>query len=123
MADIIDAKLDLLTNAILVGTKFAREAMSDLLKFAFNLLHHYPKVRSKPAFTMVRLTDLQLLESECEAADDKDAKIVGDFWGSRLDGSVPLTFLDKNLIESLCIEYCHRYSVPSVYCPHHSPVQ
>ncbi|KAF8746002.1 hypothetical protein AX14_004290 [Amanita brunnescens Koide BX004] len=70
MVDIIDAKLDLLTTAILSGTKLAREAMSDLLKFAFNLLHHYPK----------------LIESEREAAHEK---ITGDFWGSRLDGMLP----------------------------------
>lgn len=58
MVDIIDAKLDLLTTAILSGTKLAREAMSDLLKFAFNLLHHYPKVCPCSTFTIVRLMDL-----------------------------------------------------------------
>ena len=57
IADIIDAKLELLTTAILAGTKLAREAMSDLLKFAFNLLHHYPKVCLNPTLTIVRLMD------------------------------------------------------------------
>ncbi|KAK2466335.1 hypothetical protein APHAL10511_001977 [Amanita phalloides] len=66
MADIVDAKLDLLTIAILSGIKLAREAMSDLLKFTFNLLLHYPRL------------------VEPENNDDK-----GDTWGSRLDGVLP----------------------------------
>ena len=41
--DVIGSKLDLLSRAILAGTKLAREAMTDLLKFTFNLLLHYPK--------------------------------------------------------------------------------
>ena len=43
VVEIIGGKLDSLTVAILSGTKMAREAMSDLLKFTFNLLLHYPK--------------------------------------------------------------------------------
>ena len=42
--EIIGGKLDVLTRGILTGTRFAREAMTDLLKFTFNLLLHYPKV-------------------------------------------------------------------------------
>lgn len=44
IVDIIGAKLDSLTISILSGTRMAREAMSDILKFTFNLLLHYPKV-------------------------------------------------------------------------------
>jgi hypothetical protein len=44
VVEIISRKLDLLMSAILPGTNMAREAMSDLLKFAFNLLLYYPKV-------------------------------------------------------------------------------
>ena len=44
--DIIGAKLDILTNSIVAGTKMAREAMTDTLKLTFNLLVHYPKVWS-----------------------------------------------------------------------------
>ena len=43
--ELIGNKLDLLSRAILSGAKFSREAMTDLLKFTFNLLLHYPKVR------------------------------------------------------------------------------
>lgn len=43
--DIIGAKLDLLITCIVTGVKMAREAMTDILKFTFNLLVHYPKVR------------------------------------------------------------------------------
>jgi len=42
--DIIGCRLDSLTVSLLRGTKMAREAMTDLLKFTFNLLAHYPKV-------------------------------------------------------------------------------
>lgn len=42
--DIIGARLDSLTTSILTGEKLSREAMTDLLKFAFNLLLHYPRV-------------------------------------------------------------------------------
>lgn len=45
ITDVISSKLDLLSRAILAGTKFGREAMTDLLKFTFNLLLHYPRVR------------------------------------------------------------------------------
>ena len=37
-------RLDLLLGAIQQGTPMAREAMTDLLKFTFNLLAHWPKV-------------------------------------------------------------------------------
>lgn len=42
--DIIGAKIDVLIVSIVTGAKMAREAMTDLLKFIFNLLVHYPKV-------------------------------------------------------------------------------
>jgi hypothetical protein len=44
IVDIIAAKLDTLLVNICNGTMMGREAMSDLLKFTFNLLVHYPKV-------------------------------------------------------------------------------
>lgn len=44
IVEIISGKLDLLTVGILTGAKFAREAMTDLLKLTFNILLHYPKV-------------------------------------------------------------------------------
>lgn len=46
--EIIGAKLDSLTSSILSSEKMAREAMSELLKASFNLLLHYPRVRTNP---------------------------------------------------------------------------
>ena len=45
VVEIISLRLDSLTSSILGGVKMAREAMTDLLKFTFNLLSYYPKVR------------------------------------------------------------------------------
>ncbi|KAJ4490042.1 guanine nucleotide exchange factor [Lentinula aciculospora] len=44
IVDTIVTKLDAIMVSILAGTKFAREAMEDLLKLAFNILLHYPKM-------------------------------------------------------------------------------
>ena len=44
IVDMIGTKLDVLLTGILAGTKFSREAMAELLKFAFNIAIHYPKV-------------------------------------------------------------------------------
>lgn len=43
--DILAQKLDILSASVASGTKMAREALTDTLKFTFNLLVHYPKVR------------------------------------------------------------------------------
>lgn len=45
IVEIIGSKLDFLTTSINNGASMAREAMTDLLKFTFNLLLYYPKVR------------------------------------------------------------------------------
>lgn len=83
----IGSKLDLLSRAILTGTKFAREAMTDLLKFTFNLLLHYPKVRARglilPSLP-ARSTSRQLVDD----SDSNDTKVMGDCWSDRLDGCV-----------------------------------
>ena len=44
LVEILGLRLESLTTALLSGTKMAREAIVDLLKFAFNILTHYPKV-------------------------------------------------------------------------------
>lgn len=44
VVEIIGAKLDLLYICVLNSTRMAKEAMTDLLKFAYNFIHHYPKV-------------------------------------------------------------------------------
>lgn len=75
VVEIIAAKLDSLTVAIQSGTKTAREAMTDLLKFTFNLLLYYPK----------------LSESEPQDSDTPNdgEKVMGDFWSPKLDGLLP----------------------------------
>ncbi|KAK0231400.1 guanine nucleotide exchange factor [Armillaria fumosa] len=70
IVDIIASKLDAMLVAIQAGTKLGREATADLLKFTFNLLLHYPKVRR-----------------EISSADGQ--KAMGDFWSPHLDGLLP----------------------------------
>ncbi|KAI0706917.1 guanine nucleotide exchange factor [Cerioporus squamosus] len=69
ITEVIGKQLDLLTRAILTGTKLAREAMTDLLKFTFNLLLHYPKL--------------------VDDSNTDDPKVIGDCWSDRLDGILP----------------------------------
>ncbi|KAG6819508.1 hypothetical protein H0H93_011165 [Arthromyces matolae] len=74
--EIIGSKLDILTVGVLSATKMAKEAMTDILKFAFNLLLYYPKfVRTEPQ------------NSEARNNDNLDENaVIGDFWSSKLDG-------------------------------------
>lgn len=53
IVEIIGSKLDLLITSVRNGTPMAREAMTDLLKFSFNLLLHYPKVRITSSFRVI----------------------------------------------------------------------
>jgi hypothetical protein len=85
--------LDLLTVAILSGTKMAREAMSDLLKFTFNLLLHYPKVCLISCAVLEYLVSIRFQIVDCEpqtaeSGHEHDHKVLGDFWSSKLDGCV-----------------------------------
>ncbi|KAI0759715.1 guanine nucleotide exchange factor [Trametes elegans] len=70
ITEIIGVKLDVLTKGILTGVQFARQAMTDLLKFTFNLLLHYPK-----------LVD--------DSNNKNEVKVMGDCWSDRLDGILP----------------------------------
>ncbi|KAJ3982958.1 guanine nucleotide exchange factor [Lentinula detonsa] len=70
IADIIVAKLDLTMVSILAGAKFAKEAMSDLLKLAFNILLHYPKMVDG--------------EPSGEAKEE-----LNDPWSAKLEGLLP----------------------------------
>lgn len=69
--EIVAAKLDCLTTSIQASEKMAREAMSELLKAAFNLLLHYPR----------------LVDDGPSGSDGK--KAMGDSWSDRLDGILP----------------------------------
>ncbi|EGO01490.1 hypothetical protein SERLA73DRAFT_166046 [Serpula lacrymans var. lacrymans S7.3] len=73
--DIIGTKIDVLLNSILFGAKMSREAMTDLLKFTFNLLVHYPKTVE--------------CESQNPTSDTDSQKVMGDFWSQKLDGVLP----------------------------------
>ena len=44
VVDVLSQKLDVLLSSMLVGTPMAREAMSEMLKFGFNVLCFYPRV-------------------------------------------------------------------------------
>ncbi|KAJ7265997.1 guanine nucleotide exchange factor [Mycena haematopus] len=68
VVDIVGGKLDLLIVSLLSGTKMAKEAMVDVLKFIFNILMHYPKS----------------LESTPE-----EKKVIGDNWSPKLDPILP----------------------------------
>ncbi|KAJ7982787.1 guanine nucleotide exchange factor [Mycena polygramma] len=68
VVDLIGGKLDLLVVSLLSGTKMAREAMVDILKFTFNILMHYPK--------------------SVEGTSD-GSKVIGDNWSPKLDPILP----------------------------------
>ncbi|KAI0786524.1 guanine nucleotide exchange factor [Abortiporus biennis] len=70
VAEIISTKLDLLLSKLLVSEKMAREAITDLLKMAFNLLLHYPK-----------LVD--------NSTTNEETKVMGDCWSDKLDSMLP----------------------------------
>ncbi|PSR72893.1 hypothetical protein PHLCEN_2v11260 [Hermanssonia centrifuga] len=71
IVEVITTKLESLTSSLLASEKMSRDAMRDLLKVAFNLMHHYPKMVDKSTDSSGR------------------PKIMGECWSSRLDGLVP----------------------------------
>ncbi|KAF7984825.1 hypothetical protein HWV62_10757 [Athelia sp. TMB] len=87
VVDVIAAKLDLLITSFVAEVKMAREAMTDALKFIFNLLVHYPK-----------LVDCEPQE-QYKDSDEDDQKVLGDFWSTKLDGRLlpPLLRVFKTL--------------------------
>ena len=90
IVDTIEAKLDSLTTAILSGTKMSREATTDLLKFTFNILMHYPKVRCFAMTTDGVLNQVLQMAGEptdpAANASPEERKVMGDYWSSKLDG-------------------------------------
>ena len=48
VVDILAQKLDVLLPLVVQGTPMAREAMSEMLKFGFNVLCFYPRVIFSP---------------------------------------------------------------------------
>jgi hypothetical protein len=86
MVDVIGAKLDILRLSILAGTKMAREAMTDLLKFVFNLLLHYPKLAESDVSKQKGNSGSTSPTSERSEADSKQ---LGEIWNHRLDDLLP----------------------------------
>ncbi|KAH8999553.1 guanine nucleotide exchange factor [Lactarius akahatsu] len=76
LIDIIGLRLDSLTSALLNGTRMAREAVVDLLKFAFNILTHYPKL-----VDCERVVEI--------GSGDGGVRVMGEYWSDRLHGILP----------------------------------
>lgn len=70
--DILAQKLDVLLSLVVLGTPMAREAMSEMLKFGFNLLCFYP-----------RIVGVQ------ESRDDWDSTDTHAAWPRQLEGILP----------------------------------
>ncbi|KAG7097727.1 hypothetical protein E1B28_005047 [Marasmius oreades] len=82
ITEIISTKLDVLLARLLAGAKLAREAMSELLKFTFNLLLHYPKLISVDKTHSRTSTTARSRNSSKH--DDNDR-----YWSPKLDGLLP----------------------------------
>ncbi|KDQ65126.1 hypothetical protein JAAARDRAFT_685310 [Jaapia argillacea MUCL 33604] len=77
IVELIGSNLDSLTAACQSGASMSKEAMTDLLKFTFNLLNHYPKlVPCNPQDPLAQ-------------PKETEPKVIGDFWNTRLDGLLP----------------------------------
>jgi hypothetical protein len=72
VVDIIALKLDTLLSLILAGTPMTREAMSEMLKFGFNVLCFYPRVLSPPS-----PTTLWLFKDPCRSSVSKNQETTG----------------------------------------------
>jgi hypothetical protein len=55
--DILAQKLDVLLSSVVLGTPMAREAMSEMLKFGFNILCFYPRVATTFPATFQPVTE------------------------------------------------------------------
>ncbi|SRR6266702_2126505 len=91
LVDIISLRLDSLTSALLNGTRMAREAVVDLLKFAFNILTHYPKVQFYNTSIFPSTYASQLVDCERVVeigSDDGGVRVMGEYWSDRLHGRV-----------------------------------
>lgn len=76
LVDIISLRLDSLTPELLNGTRMAREALVDLLKFTFNILTHYPK-----------LVDCEKVVEI--GSGDGGVRVMGEYWSDRLQPLLP----------------------------------
>ncbi|KAK1218716.1 hypothetical protein PQX77_018615 [Marasmius sp. AFHP31] len=82
ITEIISTKLEVIMVRLLAGAKTAREAMSDLLKFSFNLLLHYPKLISVDQSSNTTGSGRRRTRTGPAKHDD-------ECWSSKLDGLLP----------------------------------
>jgi hypothetical protein len=94
LVEVIGLRLESLIPALLSGTRMAREAIVDLLKFTFNILTHYPKVCVLLVIFALGLSNIfQLVDCDNigESGGSSDSsKVLGEYWSDRLDGFVYL---------------------------------
>lgn len=102
VVDVIVAHLDGLAKDLPTRGRMAKDAMSDLLKFTFNLLIHYPKVRAIVIRPRPSLTSHQVADRENEivsaaatatASSDKNEveKAMDGPWHDNLNPCVSTT--------------------------------
>ncbi|KAH6915266.1 guanine nucleotide exchange factor [Coprinopsis sp. MPI-PUGE-AT-0042] len=78
LIDIIAAKVDALIVPVQSSTPMAKDAMTDILKLAFYILVHYPKLTENN-------------EPQAGRSESDSRKVMGDFWSSKLDGLLGCT--------------------------------
>ncbi len=90
LVEMISAKLDLLLFISLqTGTGVVKEAMTDVLKFIYNIIYHYPKVYCTcycVAVKRLHATQVAQQNPQSQAAVEDKNKVLGDFWSPKLDG-------------------------------------
>lgn len=87
----ISSKLDLLLSISLqtTSTGAVKEAMTDVLKFIYNMIYHYPKVHyicCCIAITCLYVAQIAEENLPSQAAVEDKNKVLGDLWSPKLDG-------------------------------------
>ncbi|EJD00790.1 uncharacterized protein FOMMEDRAFT_141603 [Fomitiporia mediterranea MF3/22] len=86
---IVSKQLDFLLNGVLVGTPMSKEAMTDLLKFSFNLLCHWPKIAPDAEDVRPRNGNGNNDLPPNSVNSHIDNPVLGERWSRRLDGFLP----------------------------------
>jgi len=87
----VSSKLDLLLSISLQtnSTSAVKEAMTDVLKFIYNMIYHYPKVYyicCCAAVTCLYVAQIAQENPPSRAAVEDKNKVLGDLWSPKLDG-------------------------------------
>ena len=121
--EIIGAKLDSLLPSVQQNQHMAPAAMTDLLKFVFNILAHYPKV-SLFSCVYVALTDVQtqLVHNNNAGNTDDGTEDLGHItegnWSPELDKCVLMVYCTHLWIwtDVKTSEFCLHFSASSTHC-------